>query len=386
MRFLIKKIIPLFLAIILLCIGSYGKANKTEDDRIETLLILKIIDDKENLDSAVTREMFSKMIVKSTEKKDEIVGVSLESVCNDVDNSNIYASYIKAVLEDGHMFTYIDGSFKPKEYVTYSDLARASLSLLSYTNDDFRGNQVKGRNLKFESLGLNENINKTANDVLTKRDIINGIYNVLKENIKNTDEIYGLKVFPKLIIDSDKELNPYELKERKVTGPYIVDKNFNIEIPFDINKKNVFLNGVKSNIDTVKYDIENFGYSIIYLDLDNKYVYAYTEREDIEAPIRVKKGYISEINYSAKNMLVPYSVEIDLNKYMIESEDMKFAFSPRGTFKKDDYVIYLCNKMNDVNKAHLDEDGNVVHSDEDVNVYKGSIINVFKYDIIKNIN
>ena len=113
--------------------------------------------------------------------------------------------------------------------LTYNDLSRACLALLSYTNDDFRGNQVIGRNMKFKSLGLDENIEKNNGEVLTKKDIINGIYNTLKEKEKDTNSVYGTTIFDKLIIDSDKELNASEYKQKRIEGPYIAksEKNSN---------------------------------------------------------------------------------------------------------------------------------------------------------------
>ncbi len=68
---------------------------------------------------------------------------------------------------------------------------------------------------------------------------------------------------------------------------------------------------------------------------------------------------------------------------MIESEDMKLAFSSVGTIREDDYIVYLSNKMNDVTNAYLDADGNVVHNNDESELYNGSIINAFNYNLFK---
>ena len=362
---------------------AYSKTLKTIEDKIDVLYLLKIIDDKVSLEEPLTRKEFAKMVVKSSDSKDNITGVIAENVCEDVKSDNIYAGYIKEVIDKGHMFTYLGGLFKPDEYVTYSDLSRAMLSLLGYTNDDFRGNQVIGRNLKFEDLKLNENIDKSGYDVLTKVDVINGIYNMLKEEKKDTTDIYGLKVFDKLLMDSDNELNADEMIEKHVEGPFIIKNVNDITAPFEITDYNVYLNGVKSDIEQVKYDMVNYGYVIFYLDIDREYVYAYTERDDVIAPIQVKKGYVVGIYYSAKDLTTPYRVDIDSHKYMIESEEMKFAFSAVGYIRDGDYIVYLCNKMNDVNKAYIDENGSVVRNNDESEAYNGSIINAFSYDKFK---
>lgn len=365
------------------CFSSFGRSLKNENDRIDALVLLKIIEDGGNLDTNVTRAEFSKIIIRASEDRNKVADSLSEAVCNDVNVDTPYASYINKALEKGYMFTYLGGLFKPYDYVSYSDLTRACLALLSYTNDDFRGNQVIGRNLKFESIGLNENIDKKDSELVTKRDIINGIYNTLKEHPKENESIYGTLIFDKLIVDSDKELNASEYKITNVEGPYVAKSIDDIKAPFEITNLNVYINAISANVDDLNEDIINYGYAIYYIDLDNKSICAYTERQDITAPIVVRKGYIYKIYYAASNMLVPYRVDIDKYKYMLDSEEVKFAFSANGYFKEDDYIIYLCNKMNDVTSAYLDENGNRVNSNEESEPYNGSVIMAFNSNEIK---
>lgn len=258
------------------CFINYGREMKTENDKIDTLVLLKIIEDGGNLDTNVTRAEFSKIIIRASEDRNKVADNLTEAVCNDVSIDTPYAAYINKALEKGYMFTYLGGLFKPYDYVSYSDLTRACLALLSYTNDDFRGNQVIGRNLKFESLGLNENIDKKDSELLTKKDIINGIYNTLKEKPKENDSVYGTLIFDKLIIDGDKELNASEYKNSNVEGPYAAKSIDDIKVPFEITNLNVYINAVRANFEELKDDIINYGYAIYYIDLDNKSVCAYT--------------------------------------------------------------------------------------------------------------
>lgn len=365
------------LAIIIYSFSSFAKTIKTEDDKINTLVLLRIIEDGGNLDTNVTRAEFAKTIVRASENREKVSDIMSESVCNDVAIDAPYAAYIKKALDSGYMYTYLGGLFKPYEFVTYDDLSRACLALLSYTNDDFRGNQVVGRNLKFKSLGLDENINKSDSEILTKRDIINGIYNTLKENEKDSTTIYGTKIFDKLIIDSDKELNASEYKVKNIKGPFVAKSESDINIPFEITKHNVYINLVERSFDKLKEDIIDYGYAIYYIDLDDNTIIAYTERHDVNSPVELRKGYVYKIYYAASNMLVPYRVDIDKYKYMLDSEEVKFAFSASGSIREEDYVIYLCNKMNDIDSAYLDENGNVVYKNDESEPYNGSIILVF---------
>ena len=172
---------------LLLVFFANAKTIKGEYDRINTLILLGIIEDSSNLESFVTRAEFSKILVKSSKDRNKVSDILFENVCNDVKTDSPYAAYIKKVIDRGDMFLYLGGLFKPNEYVTYNDLTRACLSLLSYSNEDFRGNQVIGRNLKFESLSLNLYINKNDTDYVSKMDIINAINNTLKEKVKNSN-------------------------------------------------------------------------------------------------------------------------------------------------------------------------------------------------------
>lgn len=388
-----------------------SKPVKTENDKLETIVTLKIMEDLGNLDKPVERAEFAKIIVRASKFRENTPEFISEDVCNDVSSITPYAPYIKKVLDEGYMFTYLGGSFKPKEYVTYSDLTRASLALLTYTNDDFRGNQVIGRNLKFESLGLDENIENKGYAVLNKKDIINGIYNTLKEKIKNSNTIYGTSIFKDLIIDSDNEINASEYIKKDIKGPNFIKNIDQVDTSFEIGDNNVYINGVKSKKSDLAYDIETYGYAICYIDNINNILYAYTERQDIAAPVMLRKGYVYKVYYSASNFFIPYRVDIDNYKYYLESEEAKFAFSANGSFKEDDYIIYLCNKMNDISSAYIgikevevedndentDEDGNteninskitsykegIIYENDDIEKYNGSIIMAYNISLIK---
>lgn len=384
------KMIKSIMAITLICIFvigieffSYAYGKKAQEDINETLVLLNIIEDNSKLFEPVTRAEFSKFISKASKNKDKIPNYLSENVCNDVAFNAPYAAYIKNAIENGYMFTYLGGLFKPSEYVTYNDLTRACLSLLSYTNDDFRGNQIIGRNMKFNSLGLNERIDKDANEVLTKQDIVNGIYNTLKESIKDTNDVYGLTIFDKLVLGTNKELDAFDYRKKNVKGPFFAKNAEDIDSGFVYNDNNVYLNGVLSNISDVKYDIVNYGYAIYYLDLDNNILYAYTERQDVAAPIMLRRGYIYKAYYTASNLTVPYRVDIDNYKYLIDSEEMKFAFSSSGSFREEQEIIYLFNKMNDTNKSYVDSNGKVIRSSDETEIYNGSIIAAYSVELIK---
>ena len=371
-----KKVIAfLMFMIFIVAFSSYGKPLKNFSDKLDVLYNAKIIDSKDDLDKEITRSEFAKMIVKASKNKDKATNNIIESVCNDVHYGTPYADYIKIAIDNSYMITYLGGLFKPDEYVKYSDLSRAALQLLGYSDEDFVGNKVIDRNKKFENLGLNENIDKSNNDILLKKDIVNGIYNTLKENIKDSKDVYALTVFDDMVLDKDNEIDALSLVETKIKGPYAANKEKKILIPTDTTS--IYLNGLMSNADDVESDIYNYGYAIYYIDDINNILYAYTERNDVASPMRLIKGYVQNVYYSANDFTTPYRVDIDLYKLLIASEEMKFAFSVSGSFNIDDYVIVLCNKMNDVNKRFINSEGKIEYSNDESEPYNGSIVNAF---------
>ena len=46
------------------------------------------------------------------------------------------------------------------------------------------------------------------------------------------------------------------------------------------------------------------------------------------------------------------------------------------------YIIFICNKMNDINKSYRDKNGNIVSETDESEPYNGSIINAFLYSSI----
>ena len=58
------------------------------------------------------------------------------------------------------------------------------LALLGYENTDFTGDQTGARQSKYHFLELDENMNKSPEEVLIKEDCINLFYNLLKTDTK----------------------------------------------------------------------------------------------------------------------------------------------------------------------------------------------------------
>lgn len=353
------KIVVLTISFIissLMC--TYSKGLVDDNYRNNVLYIAGIIDNLDNLNAGVTRNDFAKIVVKASPFKD------------------YGGDFVKVATENKYMIRNIYGEFNGEVHTSYNDLIRACLALLSFTDNDFTGNKVNARVTKFFELHLNDNIKKNITDEISKQDILNAIYNTLKENINgNTMKLYET-VFTDMTMDFDGELNASGLQNNKLIGPYLVKRNEEISIPYDITNSICYINGKVYSISDLKDDIYNYGYGVVYYDKFDNIVYSYTERDDVSSTVACKCDYVINVNYDASDMTTPNSIDVGSFRYKLSSEEMKFAFSFAGNLKLGDKIIMVYNKINDIIRR---ESGDFDQKD-DGRLIKGSLITAFKYE------
>ncbi|MBQ2204577.1 MAG: S-layer homology domain-containing protein, partial [Lachnospiraceae bacterium] len=225
MKKILRKIFIAILSTLILLnanLISFGATTAGQEMRTQVLYLADIIKNDNNMNEFVTRGDFARMIVKASTYKDTTNLTEGASAFSDVEISDENSSFIKVATREGYIASYLGGLFKPNEFVMYRDLIRACIALLGYENSDFTGNQVNGRYELFCSLRMNENIDKTINEYVTKKDCVNAIYNTLKTNKKNSSSAYGPSVFTKMSVNSDGELNATGLIKTKLEGPFIL--------------------------------------------------------------------------------------------------------------------------------------------------------------------
>ena len=357
--------------IIVLIVNEINFANTTlagQEMRTQVLYLAGIIDNDMNMNELLSRGEFAKMIAKSSKFKDSISNISQSNVFKDVTKDNQYSQYIKLVVKEGYMSGYLGGIFKPNDAVTYRDLVRSIVSLLGYTNDDFKGDQMNGRYELFCSLDLDENIvDRDINGLVNKKDCVNAIYNMLKTKNKS-GQIYGTSNF-NLSINNDGELNASGLLKVKMNGPYILKRGQSLSqmLPFDVNSGNYFINGSPSNFGQIERECGHIGYMIIYFNTTTKTCYAYKEGTSPDTTVCVTKGYVEHIYYNASDNLTPQSVEIDRGRFYLGNSEVKFALSYAGTIKVGDQVVFIYEKSNDTDS-------------ENDYTYSGTVSTIFLYD------
>ena len=371
------KLLLVFVLVLSCKSVSFAATTAGQEMRTQVLYLADIITNDNYMNDFITREKFARMIVKASQYKDAISSYDSITAFSDVISTSEYAPYIKIATREGYMTSYLGGIFKPNDYVTYKDLTRGCLALLGYANTDFTGSQIQGRYELFCSLKMNDNIDKTINDFVTKKDCVNGIYNTLKTKKKDSGSAYGTTVFKDLSVNSDGELNATGLNKVKLEGPFILKRGeaFNLAIPFDITSANIFINGTSQTLEQTMRELNNNGYLVYYFNTTTKTIYIYKEGNTLDSSIMVKKGYVNHIYYSASDTITPTRVEIDLAYYNLSGSEVKFAFSYSGTIHVGDQIIFIYKKAENNTSANEDDasDGNIETS--------GTITNAYLYNL-----
>ncbi len=319
-----------------------------QSKRNQIIYLLEICD-LNNLNKNVTRAEFAKMAVIASKYKNLVYEDDISASFTDVDNNNEYRNYIKCAVDKKFMYSYLNGVFKPDEYIVYKDVVRAILALLGYENSDFAGNQSNGRLLKFTELELSKNVNKTIDDILSKQEIINIFYNLMKTNPKGSNSIYGRNF--NLTLANNNELDGSNIITLSFTGPIFIRNSENLEdiVPFPLTKASYYLNNIQTSSMNVNTAIVQNGYAIIYYNDKNYAVQVFTEGksanvESSATSLAVLRGYVEKINMNAGIYQVPLSVEIDGDLYYLESSMAQLALSNKGQIKKNDEVVFIFNK------------------------------------------
>lgn len=301
-----------------------------------------------NTDAYVTRAEFAKMLVNASTYGRSVSAESNISVFADVDKNNEYAAYIRTAVEHEWMTGYLGGVFKPDEYITLQEAARALLALLGYTNDDFSGNQTGSRMAKFNYLELNDELYKQNSEILDKTDCINLFYNLLKTNTKENEgktetssTIYGAVL--NCTLTSDGEINPLEMLDNSLKGPKVIgNKLLKNIVPFTLSKSNLFLNGEVSTVDMIESD-EN---TVIYYNTSTRTVWAFNGDGENKGSTT---GEITNIYYKSSDVMIPSSIVIDDGiELKLDSSDMQFAFSLYGDIRVGDEITVIWEKSTDV--------------------------------------
>lgn len=343
-----KKIVALAAACALssaMTATAYGAAT-TYEMKKKAVSLLGILTPGDQM-ANVTRAEFASMLVKASEYRYAAGSSSNVSVFADVPSTSEYASVIRTAASNEWMTGYLGGNFKPDQNVTLKDAARAALGILGYTNDDFSGNINENRMAKFSELGLDTDISRDSDEVLTRRDCINLFYNLLQAKTKNGAK-YGTQVFD-LSFNSDGEVNMSSILDDSLKGPKLLDPNgHDLEdlVPFSLKNASLFLDGYASDEDEINDEA-----IVIYYHESTKTVFAYSDDGKTKG---ASEGEILDIYYDSSDPFTPVTVVLDSNDqeyteedgdtFKLNSSEIQYLFSIYGEFKVGDDVAIVWEK------------------------------------------
>jgi hypothetical protein len=279
------------------------------------------------LTAKVSRAEFAQMLINLSAKKDYITAEANVSLFSDVKKSHWAAGYIQAVIEQGYMSGYINGSFKPSQSVTLKEAVYAVVKLLGYSNADFTGNVYTGMYKLYTSKEMNENITKTAAQALTRNDCSNLFYNVLTTTNKE-GKVYGTTLG--YTVDSSGEINYLTLVSSALKGPVIVKDDWKSQIPFSLAQAKYYKNDKTSSLTAIDQ------YDVVYYSQSQKTLWVYDTKVT---------GTIQSIG---TNSLVPDSVTVAGTQYTLSTSAVKEQLASSGTFKTGDTVTLLLGNDNTV--------------------------------------
>lgn len=330
-------------------------------DLRKRVITLTGIMDPSNGSRLVSRAEFAAMLVRASQYRSTVSDISAVSVFADVPADSSYAPHIRIAARQGWMKGYLGGEFHPDESITFQDAVRAVLALLGYTNEDFTGDQNGSRMAKFSYLELNEELGwMDGNEVLTEDNCLNLFYNLLKTEPKGSNTIYGSIM--DLTLSTDGEINPLEMLDTSVKGPYVVTKSRSMssQLPFSMDKASFYLDGEPCTKANIKAAQEEYGYVVMYYNSSSKTVWVYTEDGSENTGKMVLRGEITNIYYRSSDVMTPTAVTLttddgDSFECRLTTSDLQFAFSIYGTVEVGDDVILVCSGTSE------NEDGEVTY-------------------------
>ena len=275
-----RKIICLIMVCMLLLPTMVTSASTYDDYGTATLLKeLKIMqgdpDGNLRLDDYVTRAEFSKIAIAASSYRNTVAKQSAVSPFKDVSYKHWAAPYVSVAVKSGVITGYPDFTFRPEQNVTYEEAVTVCLKLLGYTSEDYGVSWPYGQVGMAENLNLDENVTANVGDNMTRRNVMNLVYNMLNTCSKNTDRDY-ISVFDYTIVE-DCVLIATSKEDSGVGGNKISTSEGTYNIASDFNRENVGKKGdavLKDNKDLVifvPYNQQITTYNI-YQILDNKVI------------------------------------------------------------------------------------------------------------------
>ena len=331
-----KKIVSWILIsmLLLMSVPTFASTTGASTTHIEdTIRALGIMNGDSsgnlNLNRIISRAEFAQMMVNASVYKDLDDVKSGVSLFKDVKHDFWAVESIKIAVQSGWFTGFLDGTFRPTQFITLEESAAALLKLLGYTNSDLVGTYPTAQLSKFYALGLNEGVKAQPGEKIKREDAMHMFYNLMHTETK-TGTIYAQSMgYPMLNGEID-----YALLVQSVTeGPFVLNEgSIEARLPFKNAKLNVkvFRNGVSSSLAEIQ------PYDVYYYSQNMKTVWVYSQK--------VTGLYTTAIPSSNS----PSTVMVAGSSYTLGTSEAAFALSTKGAFAFGETVTLLLGMNGEV--------------------------------------
>lgn len=299
-----------------------------------------------NLEKHVTRAEFCKMLVSASSYKDTVGGSSGYSLFKDVKSNHWAVEYIKVCVENGWLYGYTDGTFRPDQTIKLEEAATVALRLLGYTSEDLAGSYPTAQLSKFEAIGLHDGFSAQQGQHLTRSDCAYLFYNLMAAETKD-NQTYAATLGYSL--DSTGHVDYASLVTDGTKGPYTLTSGaLSGQLPFSGENITVYRNGKAAALS----DAET--YDIYYYNANTRTVWIYSER--------VTGTYTA----ASPSQASPTAVTVAGGSYDIETSSAAYKLSTQGQFSIGDTVTLLLGMNGQV--------ADVYSSDQASGTYYGIVL------------
>ena len=197
-----KKILSLLLAVAMLCsaltVSAFAAFSDVSDaDTAQAVAILQslgIVDGVEggrySPDAVLTRAQFCTMIVRMMGLENQTASYANKMMFSDVKPDNEAAGYVNLAYAKGLIGGYGNGKFGPEDPITYGQAATTLLGMLNYSSAEIGKMWPADYVAYAKDLGLDEGLELTASDSLTRGEAAILLYNALKTEKKGSTSAY----------------------------------------------------------------------------------------------------------------------------------------------------------------------------------------------------
>ncbi|MEG0779404.1 MAG: S-layer homology domain-containing protein [Oscillospiraceae bacterium] len=273
-----------------------------------------------NLEGAVTRAQFAKMLVSASPYRDTVGDGTGSSLFRDVKSNYWAAEYIKIAVDSGWMVGYVDGSFRPEKTIKLEEGCTAALRLLGYQSKDLAGSFPSAQLSKAAALGLRDSISLPRGGILTRGDCMYLFYNLMTAKTA-AGAVYATTLGYSLTAGG--QLDYAALVSARMSGPFVLGSDTKPALPFSTAGATVYRNGKDSTLSAAA------AYDVYYYNSDLRTIWMFDNK--------VTGTYTA----ATPSATAPASVTVAGVTYPVSGAAAAFKLSAMGSYRLGDVVTLL---------------------------------------------